>query len=91
MNQRLEVAGFLIAHGADVNTDWGTHEPASILHECALYGNFAAAGLLIEHGIDLTRRDHRWNATAEGWAWNAAKDEAMAMFLAEAARRRQEA
>ncbi|WP_149540866.1 ankyrin repeat domain-containing protein [Siccirubricoccus phaeus] len=89
MNRKLEVAAFLVAHGADVNTDWSTHEPASILHECALYGNFAAAGFLIEHGADLAKRDHRWGATAAGWAWNAAKDEAMTAFLQQAEARRQ--
>jgi hypothetical protein len=90
MNKRLDVAAFLVAHGADINTDWSTHEPASILHECALYGNFEAASFLIENGIDLTIRDYRWNATAEGWAYNAAKDEEMTRFLADAERRSKE-
>jgi hypothetical protein len=36
---------------ADVNTDWATHEPASILHECALHGDFEGARFLIAHGI----------------------------------------
>jgi hypothetical protein len=90
MNKRLDVAAFLVAHGANVNTDWSTHEPASIMHECAMHGNYESAGFLIEHGIDLTIRDYRWNATAEGWAYHAAKDEKMASLLATAARRRTE-
>lgn len=88
MNRQLEIAAFLVEHGADVNTNWSTHEPASILHECAVHGNFEAAKFLIDHGIDMTRLDHRWNATAEGWAYHAARDEAMAKFLADAERER---
>jgi hypothetical protein len=33
MNNHFEIAGFLLAHGADVNTSWSSHEAASILHE----------------------------------------------------------
>lgn len=84
MNKELEVAEFLVAHGADVNTDWSTHEPASILHECAMSANYEAAQFLIDHGADLSRLDHRWNATPAGWAIYAAKDEAMGRFLMEA-------
>ncbi|HLK17517.1 MAG TPA: ankyrin repeat domain-containing protein [Bryobacteraceae bacterium] len=68
MNRQLEIAAFLVDRGANVNTDWGTHEPASILHECAIHGNFEAAQFLIDRGINLTTRDYRWDATAEGWA-----------------------
>ena len=86
MNRRFEVAAFLLEHGADVDTDWSTHEPAGMLHECAVQGNYDAARFLIERGIDMTRRDYRWNATAEGWARYAAHDERMADFLAAAER-----
>jgi hypothetical protein len=37
----------------------------------------------------MTIRDHRWNATAEGWARHGAGDEKMADWLAEAQRRRE--
>jgi hypothetical protein len=39
----------------------------------------------------MTIRDYRWNATAEGWAYYAAKDKKMAEFLArvESARKAQ--
>src|SRR5207247_9514041 len=67
MNHQLEIAAFLVERGANVNTDWGTHEPASILHECAIRGNYEAAQFLIDHGIDMTIRNYRWNGTAEGW------------------------
>jgi hypothetical protein len=77
---------FLLEQGADINTNWSTHEPASMLHECAVHGNCDAARFLIDRGIDMTRLDYRWNATAEGWARHAAKDEQMAGFLAAAER-----
>jgi ankyrin repeat protein len=84
VNRQFEIADFLLEHGADINTDWSTHEPASILHECAIHANYEAAQFLIDRGIDMTIRDYRWNATAEGWAYNAAKDKNMAEFLARA-------
>ena len=86
MNRHFAVASYLLEHGADLNTNWSTHEPASMLHECAVQGNFEAARFLIDRGIDMTRLDYRWNATAEGWARYAAKDEQMAAFLAAAKR-----
>jgi hypothetical protein len=84
MNRHFEIASFLLERGANINTDWSTHEPASILHECAIRGNYETAQFVIDHGIDMTVRDHRWNATAEGWAYHAAKDKHMAEFLARA-------
>jgi hypothetical protein len=84
VNRHFEIASFLLEHGANINTDWSTHEPASILHECAIHGYREAAQFLVDHSIDLTIRDYRWNATAEGWARHAAKDEKMAQFLARA-------
>jgi hypothetical protein len=88
MNRHSEIASFLLERGANINTNWSTHEPASILHECAIRGNYEAAQFLIDHGIDMTIRDYRWNATAEGWAYHAAKDKNMAEFLAGAERAR---
>jgi hypothetical protein len=84
MNRHFEIASFLLERGANINTNWSTHEPASILHECAVRGKYEAAQFLIDHGIDMTTRDYRWNATAEGWAYHAAKDKNMAEFLARA-------
>jgi hypothetical protein len=88
MNRQFEIAAFLLERGANINTDWSTHEPASILHECAISGNYEAAQFLIDHGIDMTIRDYRWNSTAEGWACHAAQDKKMAEFLARAERAR---
>jgi len=88
MNRQFEIADFLLEHGANINTDWSTHEPASILHECAVHANYEAAQFLIDRGIDMMIHDYRWNATAEGWARHAAKDTNMADFLARAGRAR---
>jgi hypothetical protein len=90
LNNRFAVADFLLAHGADINTNWSSHEPASILHELVWYKNYEAMQFLIGRGIDMTIRDYRWNATAEGWARYAAKDEQMAQWLADAQQRREQ-
>ena len=85
VNKHFEVASFLLARGADIDTNWSTHEPASILHECAILGNEDAVRFLIDHGADLTIKDHRYNSTAEGWARYGANNERMANLLAAAA------
>jgi hypothetical protein len=88
LNNRFEIADFLIAHGADINTNWSSHEPASILHELVWHKNYEAMQFLIDRGIDMTIRDYRWGSTAEGWARVAAKDEKLGQFLQEARQRR---
>jgi hypothetical protein len=85
LNRHFDVASFLLERGADIDTNWSTHEPASILHEAAINGNEDAARFLIDHGVDLTMKDHRYDSTAEGWARYAAHDERMANLLAAAA------
>jgi len=91
LNNHFEIADFLLARGADINTNWSSHEPASILHELVWHKNYAAMQFLINRGIDVTIVDYRWNATAQGWAYHAAKDEKMAQWLAEAGKRREQA
>jgi hypothetical protein len=91
MNNHFEIADFLLRHGADINTNWSSHEPASILHELVWHKNYEAMQFLIDRGIDMTILDYRWNATAQGWAYYAAKDEKMAQWLAEAKQRREQA
>src|SRR5262245_60521867 len=91
MNNHFEIASFLLEHGADINTNWSSHEPASILHELVWHKNYEAMQFLIDRGIDMTILDYRWDATAQGWAYYAAKDEKMAQWLAEAQQRREQA
>src|ERR1043165_9125511 len=67
MNNHFEIADFLLDHGADINTDWSSHEPASILHELVWHKNYAAMQFLIDRDIDMTILDYRWRATAQGW------------------------
>ena len=88
LNRYFEIASFLLERGADVNTNWATHEPASILHEAAIQGNEDAVRFLIDHGADLTMKDHRYQSNAEGWARHAARNERMGDLLAVAAARR---
>jgi hypothetical protein len=56
LNRHLEVADFLLAHGADINTTWSSHEPASLLHELVFHGNYESMQFLIDRGIDMTIR-----------------------------------
>ena len=88
INSHLDVADFLLQHGADINTTWSSHEPASILHELVWHRNYEAMQFLIDHGIDMTIKDHRWNSTALGWAKYAAEDAKLAHWLEEAGRQR---
>jgi hypothetical protein len=85
LNRHFEIAAFLLERGANINTDWATHEPASILHEAAIQGNEDAVRFLIDHGADLTMEDYRYHSNAEGWARYGSHDERMADLLAAAA------
>ena len=89
INRHFDVADFLLAHGADVNTSWNSHEPASILHHLVFQPDpYASMQFLIDRGIDLTIKDYRWDSTAKGWAQHALQDEKMVHFLDEAERQR---
>jgi hypothetical protein len=90
INNHFDVADFLLQHGADINTTWGSHEPASILHELVWHRNYEAMQFLIDRGIDMTSKDYRWNSTAQGWARHAAHDEKLAQWLEEAEQRREQ-
>ncbi len=89
INRHFDVADFLLEHGADINTNWSSHEPASILHELVFQGNYDSMRFLIDRGIDMTIKDYRWNSPARGWAFYAAKDEKMAQWLEDAERQRE--
>ncbi len=82
INGHFDVADFLIAGGANVSTNWNSHEPASILHHLVFLPDpYDSMRFLIDRGIDLTMKDYRWDATAAGWARYALQDEQMARWL----------
>jgi len=88
INRRFGVADFLLAHGANINTNWNSHEPASILHHLVFEDDYEAMQYLIDRGIDMTIKDYRWNSDARGWALHGKKDEKMARWLEDAERKR---
>ena len=89
INRHFDVADFLFAHGANINTDWNSHEPASILHHLVfLPDSYDRMQFLIDRGIDLTIKDYRWNSTARGWALFGGSDPTMAEWLDQAERKR---
>ena len=90
INRHFDVADFLLGHGADINTRWNSHEPASILHHLVFDGTYESMQFLIDRGIDLTIKNYRWNSTARGWALYGKKDEKMARWLEEAERQREQ-
>jgi hypothetical protein len=90
-NRHYDVADFLLEHGADINTNWNSHEPASLLHHLVfVHRDYEAMQFLIDRGIDMTIKDYRWNSTAQGWALHAMKDEKMAQWLEDEERRRKQ-
>ena len=69
INRHFDVADFLLEHGADINTNWNSHEPASILHHLVFLPNpYESMRFLIDRGIDMTIKDYRWDSNAAGWA-----------------------
>jgi hypothetical protein len=89
INGHFDVADFLLQHGADINTAWNSHEPASILHHLVFQDDYESMRFLVDRGIDMTIRDYRWNSTAQGWARYGKKDEKMAQWLEDAERQRE--
>jgi hypothetical protein len=91
INHHFDVADFLLRHGAKINTDWNSHEPASILHHLVFLPNpYESMRFLIERGIDMTIKDYRWDSNAAGWARYGKSDEQMALWLEEAERERKQ-
>ncbi len=87
-NDHFEVADFLLSRRADINTRWGSHEPASLLHHLISNGTYESMQFVIDRGIDMTIRNYRWGGTAQGWAEYANKDLKMAQWLATQRQRR---
>jgi ankyrin repeat protein len=91
INRHFDVADFLLEHGADINTNWNSHEPASILHHLVMLPNpYESMRFLIDRGIDMTIKDYRWDSNAAGWARHGYNDEKMAQWLEEAERERKQ-
>jgi len=65
VNRHFDVADFLLEHGADINITWNSHEPASILHHLVSGDSYDSMRFLIDRGICMTIKDHRWNSTAQ--------------------------
>jgi hypothetical protein len=92
INRHFDVADFLLAHGADINTNWNSHEPASILHHLVFLPNsYDSMRFLIDRGINMTIKDYRWDSNAVGWARHGNNDEKMARWLEDAERQRHQA
>ena len=66
INRHFDVADFLLEHGADINTRWNSHEPASILHHLVFWRTYESMQFLIDRGIDMTIKDYRWNSHCTG-------------------------
>jgi hypothetical protein len=91
INNHFEIADFLLDRGADINTRWSSHEPASLMHELVgFHKNYEAMQFLVDRGIDLTIVDYRWGSTAQGWA-SYFGDEKMAQWLRDAQQRQERA
>jgi hypothetical protein len=89
INRQFEVADFLLEHGANLNTDWNSHEPSSILHHLVFLPDpYESMQFLIDRGIDMQITDYRWRSTAAGWARFGNNDEKLARWLEEAERQR---
>lgn len=91
INRHFDVADFLLEHGADINTNWNSHEPASILHHLVMLPDpYESMRYLIDRGIDMTIRDYHWDSNAAGWARYGYNNEKMAQWLEEAERQRKQ-
>jgi hypothetical protein len=91
INRHFDVADLLLEHGADINTNWNSHEPASLLHSLVFLPDpYESMQFLIDRGIDMTIKDYRWNSDAAGWARHGYNDEKMAQWLEEAERQREQ-
>ena len=90
INRHFGVADVLLEHGADIDTNWNSHEPASILHQLVILPDpYEPMRFLIDRGIDMTIKDYRWGSNAAGWARHGYNDEKLAQWLEEAERQRE--
>jgi hypothetical protein len=89
INRHFEVADLLLKRGANIDNNWNSHEPASMLHSVVFLPDpYPAMQYLIDRGIDMTIKDYRWNSNAANWARYGNNDERMAKWLEDAERQR---
>jgi hypothetical protein len=88
INCHFDIADLRLEHGADINTNWNSHE-AGEHHLVFLPNSYESMRFLIDRGIDMTIKDYRWDDDAQGWARYGNNDEKMAQRLEEAERRRE--
>src|SRR5262245_36479992 len=68
INRHFDVADFLLEHGANINTNWNSHETASILHHLVFLPNpYDSMRFLIDRGIDMTIKDYRCALDPVSW------------------------
>jgi len=72
-NGHVEVVGFLLEKGADINCRGFFGAPG--LHWTALHGHKQMVEFLIDHSADLSLCDQRFNSTALGWALEGKQEE----------------
>jgi len=71
INRHFNVADFLLERGADINTNWNSHEPASILHTLGGSSGFeqhAVASVQVCHSASVER-----DVTGSCGGWNRKK------------------
>ena len=92
INRHFDVADLLLERGANINSHWNSHEPASILHHLVFLPN----SLRVD---EIPRRPrHRSDNQGlplgqlplAGWARHALRDETMAQWLEKAEREREQ-
>src|SRR5437868_15524229 len=67
INSHLDVADFLLQHGADINPTWSSHEPASIPDELVWHRNYEAMQFLIDPRSEERRVGKEWRDQWEAY------------------------
>lgn len=67
-NRHVEIARWLLEHGASPNARASDQSRQSALHSAAWNGDLSMVRLLVESGADLQMVDDEYNASPLGWA-----------------------
>jgi hypothetical protein len=84
-NGHVEVAGFLLEKGADINCRGFFGAPG--LHWAAINGHKPMVELLIDRGAELSLRDQQFNSTVLGWALEGKQTEIADLLKARGAKK----